>query len=152
MNFANSIVLLMGVSEPSQSSIIFQILSILGGLAGIGTLVGLPWTLRKLRAETRQVEVSTKSGASETALRHLQAALEEADKTIGRIKSDAETKIAALEQQVDRLIKSLEAERARSEEERKLHEQRVVQLLYELRARDAEIYSLRAGNNNIGKA
>lgn len=140
--------LLTEVSSPSPPQspfgILLQIVAAIGGLAGIVALCSLPWTLKKLRAETNQIEVNTETGASSVALNHLKVALEEADRTIARIKSDAETKIAALEQQVDRLIKSLEAERARSEEERKLHEQRVVQLLYELRARDAEIATLKA--------
>lgn len=143
--------LLTEVSEsPPQTTfgVLLQILAAIGGLAGIIALCSLPWTLKKLRAETKQIEVSTETGASNTALKHLQVALEEADRTIARIKSDAETKIAALEQQVDRLIKSLEAERARSEEERELHERRVVQLLYELRARDAEIATLKSSRSS----
>lgn len=136
--------LLTEVSEPSAFGNILQVVGAIGGIAGIVAMATLPWTFRKLKAETRRIEISTESDASDSALKHLQMALDEADRTIQRIKSDAETKIAALEQQVDRLIKSLEAERARSEEERKLHEQRVVQLLYDLRARDAVIETLRA--------
>lgn len=136
--------ILTEVNKPSIFGNVLQFVAAIGGLAGIVALATLPVSLRKMKAETRQVEVNTESGASDVALKHLQIALDEADRTIGRIKNDAETKIAALEQQVDRLIKSLEAERARSEQERQLHEQRVVQLLYDLRARDAEIATLRS--------
>lgn len=143
-----SILLSMGVNNsPTAFSNVLQVITAIGGLLGFVALATLPWTVRKIRAETRSIEVSTEVDASDVALKHLQIALDEADRTIQRIKNDAETKIAALEQQVDRLIKSLEAERARSEEERKLHEQRVVGLLYDLRARDSIIETLKAQQN-----
>lgn len=138
--------LLTEVNKPSAFAYMLQVIGAIGGFMGIVALATLPRTLKRARAETRQIEVNTETGASDIALKHLQIALEEADKTIFRIKTDADSQIAALEQQVDRLIKSLEAERARSEQERNLHEQRVVQLLYDLRARDATIETLRARN------
>lgn len=132
---------------PSSGAAVFQILGMIGGLLGFVALLTLPWTIKKLRAETRSIEVTAESGASDLALKHLKLALEEADKAINRIKDEAQHKIALLEQQTDRLSRSLEEERSKSEKERELYEKRVVQLLYEIHAKDLEIARLSQGRS-----
>lgn len=141
------------VNNPSSSGTsIFQIIGVIGGLAGIVTLLSLPWTLRKLRAETKSIEFTTESGASSIAMNHLKLALEEADKAIQRIKDEAQVKITMLEQQVSRLSETLEKERQSSEKERELYERRVVQLLYDLHSKDLEIANLRGGRGTTYSA
>lgn len=129
----------------SGGTTVFQILGMIGGLLGLVALLTLPWTIKKLSAETRSIEVTAESGASDLALKHLKLALEEADKAITRIKDEAQHKITLLEQQTERLSRSLEEERAKSEKERELYEKRVVQLLYEIHAKDLEIARLSQG-------
>lgn len=144
--------LLTEVNNPqSTGSSIFQILGMLGGLLGFVALASLPWTIKKLRVETRSIEITTETGASNLALNHLKVALEEADKALSRMKDEAQHKIALLEQQVNRLSKTLEDERQKSETERELYERRVVQLLYEVHAKDLEIANLRQGRGSGGK-
>lgn len=133
--------------QPSGSSI-FQILGMLGGLLGFVALATLPWTIKKLRAETQSIQVTSETGASDIAFRHLKLALEEADKAIERIRSEAQAKIAGLEQQVSRLSDTLEQERQKSEKERELYEKRVVQLLYDLHAKDLEISRISQGRRS----
>lgn len=133
------------INPPPSGTSIFQIIGAIGGLAGILALLSLPLTLRKLKAETKSIEVTTESGASNIAMNHLKLALEEADKAIERIRSEAQSKIAGLEQQVARLSETLEDERQKSERERELYERRVVQLLYDLHSKDLEIANLRQG-------
>lgn len=133
------------INPPPSGVTIFQIIGVIGGLAGVVALLSLPWTIRKMRAETRSIEITTESGASDIALQHLKLALEEADKTLKRFRDEAQIKIAGLEQQVARLSKTLEDERQKSEQERELYERRVVQLLYDLHSKDLEIANLRGG-------
>lgn len=136
----------MEVTAPQSSSPnIFQLFGMIGGLLGFVALATLPWTIRKLKAETSSIQVTTDVNASDMALKHLKTALEEADKTIERIKDEAEAKIAVFEQQVNRLTASLEQERIKSEKERELYEKRIVQLLYDLHSKDVEISNLRQG-------
>lgn len=138
------------ITQPPPSSpgpTIFQIFGIIGGLMGLAAIATLPWTVKKLRAETRSIQVTTETGASDLALKHLKLALEEADKAITRIKDEAQHKITLLEQQVERLSRTLDEERAKSEQERELYQQRVVQLLYDLHSKDLEISNLRQGRN-----
>lgn len=137
--------------QPSGSSV-FQVIGMIGGLLGIVALLSLPFTIKKLRAETRSIEVTTEAGASDLALKHLKLALEEADKAITRLKDDAQHKITLLEQQVSRLSETLDQERVKSEQERELYERRVVQLLYDLHSKDLEIANLRQGRSNGGSA
>lgn len=146
-----SLAILMEVIGPSSSGTnVFQIIGMIGGLLGVATLLTLPWTVKKLSAETRSIEFNTETGASEIALKHLKLALDEADKAINRIRDEAQVKIVGLEQQMARLALTLEAEREKSEKERELYEKRVVQLLYEVHAKDLEIARLRQGQ--IGPA
>lgn len=133
------------INSPPSGTSIFQIIGAIGGLAGVVALLSLPWTLRKMKAETKSIEVTTESGASDIALNHLRLALEEADKTLQRFREEAQSKIASLEQQVGRLSDTLERERQSSEKERELYERRVVQLLYDLHSKDLEIANLRQG-------
>lgn len=135
------------VTNPPPNTNVFQLLGIIGGLAGIAALFSMPWTIKKLRAETKSIEVTAESGASNIAFTHLKLALDEADKAIQRIKDDAQMKISLLEQQVARLSETLEKERLKSEEERELYERRVVQLLYDLHSKDLEIANLRQGRH-----
>lgn len=147
--------ILMEVTAPQPSGPnIFQALGMIGGLLGIVALVSLPWTIKKLSAETKSLEVTTEVGASELALKHLKAALEEADKTVQRMRDDQKAlveeykaKIVGLEQQMHRLGETLDEERRKSERERELYEKRIVQLLYDLHAKDLEIAGLRHGRN-----
>lgn len=142
-----------GVIAPQPSGPnVFSVLGAIGGLLGLVALVSLPWTVNKLRAETRSIEVSTETGASDLALKHLKLALEEADKAIQRIKDEAQHKINMLEQQVERLSKTLDEERAKSEQERELYEKRVVQLLYDLHSKDTEIANIRQRRPPTSKA
>lgn len=138
------------IGPPSNGPNIFQIIGMVGGILGIVALLTLPWTIKKLSAETRSIEFNTETGASEIALKHLKLALDEADKAINRIRDEAQVKIVGLEQQMARLAQTLEAEREKSERERELYEKRVVQLLYEVHAKDLEIARLRQGH--IGPA
>lgn len=141
--------LLMGVTAPQPSGpSIFQLFGMIGGLLGFVALATLPWTIKKLRAETQSIQVTTGHSASDIAVKHLQVALEEADKTLQRIKEDTQSKLATFEQQVTRLTESLEQERIKSEKERELYERRIVQLLYDLHAKDVEIANLRQGRNS----
>lgn len=154
MVLATWVILFAEVTPPpdSTTSTVLQFIGAVGGILGIVALLTLPWTIKKLRVDTRSVEVNTETSVSTAALNHLRAALEEADKTILRITTERqarittlETQLATLEEQVARLSRSLEEERARSEQERDLHERRVVQLLYDLHSKELEIASLRSG-------
>ena len=130
------------IPTPSGTNV-FQIIGAIGGLLGVVALFSVPWTLRKLHAETRSIEVNTENIASDIALKHLQIALTEADKIIQRIKDEAQNKISLLEAQVDRLSQTLEQERLKSVQERELYERRVVQLLYDLHSKDLELANFR---------
>lgn len=138
-------IMLTEVIKPSSGIGVFEIFGMIGGLLGVVALLTLPSTIKKLRAEAKSIEVTSESGASDLAFKHLKLALEEADKAITRIKDEAQHKIAQLEQQVDRLSKTLDDERVKSEKERELYERRVVQLLYEVHTKDLEIFNHRQG-------
>lgn len=145
MLVASTLALMEVNDPPSAFGNTLQVITAIGGLLGFVALATLPWTIKKLRAETKSIEVTTESGASDLALKHLKLALEEADKAIQRIKDEALGKMTLLEEQVERLGKALEEERRKSEKERELYEKRVVQLLYEIHAKDLEIANLRQG-------
>lgn len=143
MIIQESLNILAQQAPPTQNSIplAFQIFGIIGGVLGIVTLVSLPWTIKKLRAETRSLNINTERSGSDLAVKHLEVALEEADRQIERFRRQVDE----LKGEVDKLKTSLEEERAKSARERELHEQRIVQLLFDLRTKDAEIASLRRG-------
>lgn len=128
-------------SPDGQIPILLQAIGVVGGLLGIVALVSLPWTIKKIRAETKSLEVSTERSGSDLAVKHLEAALDEADRQIERFK----VQVADLKTEITKLQTMLEEERAKSAQERALHEQRILQLLVDLRTRDSEIAQLRRG-------
>lgn len=137
--------IIAGDAEPAKGLPVFlQAIGVVGGLLGIITLVSLPWTIRKIRAETKSLEVSTERSGSDLAVKHLEAALDEADRQIERFR----VQVADLKTEITKLTQMLEDERAKSAQERALHEQRILQLLVDLRTRDSEIAQLRRGGNS----
>lgn len=132
------------VEAPGQIPILLQAIGVVGGLLGIVALMSLPWTIKKLRAETKSLEISTERSGSDLAMKHLEAALDEADRQIGRFQAQ----VSDLNAQIVKLQLMLEEERAKSARERELHEQRILQLLVDLRTRDSEIAQLRRGGTS----
>jgi peptidoglycan hydrolase CwlO-like protein len=141
------IVLILAQASPNQAEsipVFLQTIGVVGGLLGIVALVSLPWTIKKIRTETRSLEISTERSGSDLAVKHLEAALDEADRQISRF----QTQVSDLNAQIVKLQQMLEEERAKSAKERELHEQRILQLLVDLRTRDSEIAQLRRGGNS----
>lgn len=139
------IILAQVAPEPTgQIPILLQAIGVVGGLLGIVALMSLPWTIKKLRAETKSLEISTERSGSDLAMKHLEAALDEADRQIGRFQAQ----VSDLNAQIVKLQLMLEEERAKSARERELHEQRILQLLVDLRTRDSEIAQLRRGGTS----
>ncbi len=93
----------------------------LGSITAVGGLFLIPRQRRKIIADTNNVDVSTASAATETGLRSLQAALQETEKR-------AESLTATI----------AEMERV-AEIERRLSQQRILQLLDDIRERDNQI-------------
>ncbi|PWK81741.1 hypothetical protein C8D88_116153 [Lentzea atacamensis] len=120
---------------------ILQGASALGGLTVLAALVTLPWTLRKLRSDTRKTDADAAQVLSNTAIAMLEPANAEIDKLEKRLEK-ANSRVADLE---SALGKSQERVHELESEVRQLRSQ-VSQMSKELTEMTEENSRLRGGD------
>lgn len=92
---------------------ILQITSGLGGLTVLGAIVTLPWTLRKLRSETKKTDIDAAKVLSDSALALLAPARAEIGELEKRLRAaharvhELEAEVQGLRNQVGEMSKEL---------------------------------------------